>query len=147
MPPIADSVVPSLVKAAEAVARYLVLVNAGGAAASLSFYGVAFSEGAPNKLIVIPLTLFLIGLILAGLVLISDIYAAAGRMIAEAETHGGRDTAEQLISEVLDPFGKPGLNWPKLHHAMLQAGALAVPGSYISFILGAFLGVLGLIIG
>jgi len=56
--------------------RYLLFVNSGGVIATLSFAGATIANGGMTKLIVLPLSLFMFGLIFVGLVYFTQLVTA-----------------------------------------------------------------------
>lgn len=58
--------------------RYLVLANAGGAVATLSFLGTSMAREATFKLAVLPLACFVAGVMVTGFVILGQLTAAWG---------------------------------------------------------------------
>lgn len=59
-----------------AATRYILLANAGGAVATLSFLGTAMAKGVAFKLAIIPLACFVVGIVVGSLAILGQLTAA-----------------------------------------------------------------------
>ncbi len=107
-----------------AATRFLVLANAGGSVAVLSFMGAAMDNGAVPKFALVPLLLFFIGTVSAGLELLS-------RMPALLE--------DSISAAGLD--GKHRQPWRFFTAHAAIAGTWALPLSFGLFIAGGVTGI------
>ncbi len=72
--------------------RFLVLANAGGAVATLSFLGTGMEWGATSKLAVLPLACFVAGIVVAGFVILGQLTAAWGAWVRHGLPPGPEPT-------------------------------------------------------
>ncbi len=118
--------------AAEAIVRYLVVANAAGAIAILGFMGTAFGKGSLPIYGLIPLGLFLCGLLAVGITLfIHFSWWQAGPLTEEEE----REDAE-----VVKQIRSAEARMERATRREFFATDFLIPGSLIFFVAGIVVG-------
>lgn len=112
--------------------RFLVLSNAGGAVATLTFIGGALKGNQGIGLAIWAMAFFICGTALVGFVVLGQLYRA-WLLELSPEQPGKGSWLHQLITSAYEK----GSYW---HSPMIA-------GSFVLFLIGAILGILGLAIG
>ncbi len=131
--------------------QYLFFTNAGGAVASLSFLGARGSDGAAAKLILLPLSCFVAGVVLAGLTALSNWigdaiqYRSDRKRLMNVPADFG-DLSALVHNFVPIPFRRlvgadKAFEWAARMHQW------AVPWSFWLFVLGCVIGLVMLFFG
>ena len=112
--------------------RFLVLANAGGAVATLSFLGTSMAWGATFKLSVLPLACFVSGIVVAGFVILGQLTAAWDAWMRHGLPPGPDPTKGSPVTR----FGA----WIEPHTGMFLAAAFGF------FATGSVVGIVALLI-
>ncbi len=122
----------------DAVWRYLILINSGGAVSTLGAIGALAESGRPFWYAIVPLATFVLGVIAAGVTLVSD--REATKDVWVSAFSGDIETRNGLLVGSGDPSYEPSLSADKWATRARRAAWI----SFVLFSLGAILGVIGL---